>query len=224
MGGKVVAVERPGAAPVVAIATAVAEAIGATVVTVPTGRDAVLGALRGPDAVLGVVPRDQHSSWTIARASARPVVLVPPMYPGTSASTAAVSRVLVPLDGTAESARAVVEVLGLLARANVDLVVLHVFDEATVPPFWDQAAHARHDWEREFRKRFCTPEDVRLELRSGRPGDRVNQVAAEEHAHLIALGWSRRLDEGRARTVRDTVRGARVPVMLVPLASVHPHL
>src|SRR5688500_15054914 len=123
MSGKVVVpVERLEAASVVPIAVAVADVLGATVTRAPAGDDAVLGALSKPDTVLGVVPRDHHSSWTIAAASARPVILVPPMRLGVPA---AVSRVLVPLDGTADSARAVADVLALLTHANVDLVVLH---------------------------------------------------------------------------------------------------
>jgi nucleotide-binding universal stress UspA family protein len=58
---------------------------------------------------------------------------------------------------------------------------------------------------------------ARLELRSGVAGEQVVDVAMAEQVDLIALGWSQRLDAGRARTVRRTVTEASVPVMLVPL-------
>jgi hypothetical protein len=127
--------------------------------------------------------------------------------------------VLVPLDGTPEAAAAVAQTVGLFAGAGVDVVVLHVFDASTVPRFWDQAAHARRAWEEEFMTRFCAQPGARLELRSGAAGQQVVDVAATEGVDLITLGWSQRLDPGRAQTVRRTVLEAAVPVMLVPLAA-----
>jgi hypothetical protein len=216
--GEVLAIERQGTPTAVdAVARALADVLGATVSRISAGRDAVLGELERPDAVLGVIPRDHRMSWGIASTAVKPVVLVPPasVFP----ALPAISRMLVPLDGTLESAAAVTETMELFASAGVELVVLHVFDPVTVPAFWDQAAHARRDWEREFRARFCTPSvNVRLELRSGLPTDHVNQVATDERSQLIALGWSQRTGRGRARTVRGTIRDATVPVMLVPLA------
>jgi hypothetical protein len=215
--GEVLAIERPGpATAVVPVARAIADVLGATVRRTSAGRDAVLGHLERPDTVLGVVPRDHRSSWGIAGTAAKPVVLVPPA--GVLVPQPVISRVLVPLDGTFESASAVTGTMELFGCAGVELIVLHVFDETTVPAFWDQAAHARREWEREFRARFCRSVDARLELRSGVPADQVNQVADAEGSQLIALGWSQRLDSGRARTVRGTIRDATVPVMLVPSA------
>lgn len=210
---EVLAVQRPGAPAVVApVADALADLLGVEVSTTSEEGEAVLRHLERQDTVLGVVARDDPLSWRIATAAAKPVVLVPP--PGTP-TPSKISRVLAPLDGTLESAGAVAEALKLFPHS--ELVVLHVFDRDTVPPFWDQAAHARRDWEHEFRARFCTPPDARVELRNGAPEEHVAQVAAEEHAHLIALGWSQGLGDGRARTVRGTVHDATVPVILVPL-------
>lgn len=209
---EVLAIERRGApASVVSVARALADVLGGEVSTTSAGRDAVLDALNRQDTVLGVLARDHPLSWGIATRTAKPVVLVPPRGLFTPS---AISRMLAPLDGTIESAGAVTEAMKLFPQA--ELVVLHVFDHDTVPVFWDQAAHARRDWEREFRARFCPPPDVRVELRSGAPEEHVAQVAADEHAHLIALGWSQHLGEGRARTVRSTIRDATVPVVLFP--------
>jgi hypothetical protein len=213
---RVLAIERSGAeTSVVRFARAMADVLDATVSTTSAGRDAVLDELERSATVLGVVARDHASSWRIATTTGKPVVLVPPA--DLSAPPPVVSRVLVPLDGTVESAGAVAGTMRLFASAGVEVVVLHVFDATTVPAFWDQAAHARRDWEHEFRSRFCPPAGVRLELRSGAAEEHVSQVAADARADLIALGWSQRLDGGRAGTVRGTVRAAEVPVMLVPL-------
>jgi nucleotide-binding universal stress UspA family protein len=172
-----------------------------------------------PASVLGVLARDEPtpSTWRrVVRDAAKPVIVVPEMA---EPSRPMISRVLVPLDGTPEAAGAVAEAVGLFAGAGIDVVVLHVFDASTVPRFWDQAAHARRAWEEEFMTRFCAEPGARLELRSGEAGQQVVDVAATEGVDLITLGWSQRLDPGRAQTVRRTVLEAAVPVMLVPLAA-----
>ena len=179
----------------------------------------VLRALHSPGTLLVVLAGDELSRpiwWRVVQRSAKPVVLVPAAARGRRAE---IRRVLLPLDGTAESAAAVAETVEQFARAGVDLVALHVFDAETVPRFWDQAAHARGAWEEEFLARYCAQPGVRLELRSGVAAEHVLDVAEAERADMIALGWSQHLDPGRARTVRRTVRDAVVPVMLVPMAS-----
>jgi Universal stress protein family len=180
---------------------------------------AVLEELDQTDAVLGVLARDTAAlgrSWWVAGRSAKPIVVVPPTL--VVSPPPVISRVLVPLDGTLESATAVRATMELFADAGVELIILHVFDEATAPRFWDQAAHARRGWEEEFRARFRAPANARIELRSGIPGDHVVKVATDERIDLITLGWSQRLDAGRARTVRKAVGEAGIPVMLIPLA------
>jgi hypothetical protein len=172
-----------------------------------------------PATLLGVLSRDEPtpSTWQrVVRDAAKPIVVVPEMA---ERVTPMISRVLVPLDGTPEAAAAVAQAVGLFAGAGIDVVVLHVFDVSTVPRFWDQAAHARRAWEDEFMTRFCAQPGARLELRSGTAGQQVVDVAAAEGVDLITLGWSQRLDAGRAQTVRRTVLEAAVPVMLVPLAA-----
>ena len=214
-------------APVIGTAAAVAEIARAQVRRVSPAGDLsaqraagqVLRALHSPGALLVVLAGDELSRpiwWRVVQRSAKPVVLVPIAARGRRAE---IRRVLLPLDGTAESAAAVAGTVEQFARAGVDLVVLHVFDAETVPRFWDQAAHAGEAWEEEFLARFCAQPGARLELRSGVAGEHVLDVAEAERADMIALGWSRHLDPGRSRTVRRTVRDAVVPVMLIPMAT-----
>lgn len=205
------------------VATAMAAITQADVRTLPTiaddpDADAFVTELAAPDAVLGVIvpdPEDRSTSWRVVQRSDKPVILVPRHF--VVRSVPAVSRVLVPLDGTQESATTVRDTMRLFAEADVELTVLHVFDVATTPRFWDQAAHARNGWEREFREFCCVPPTTRIELRRGEPGERVVEVAAAEKSDMVALGWSQNLAPGRARTVLSTVRDADLPVMLVPV-------
>jgi len=214
-------------APVIETAAALAEIAHARVRQVSLTADLsaeraaarVLDALHSPGSLLAVLARDERPRpiWRrVAQRSARPVVLVPAAARGRRPE---IRRVLLPLDGTAESAAAVAGTVEQLASAGVDLVVLHVFDAETVPRFWDQAAHAGRAWAEEFLARYCAQPGVRLEIRTGVAGEHILDVAAAERADMIALGWSQQLDPGRARTVRRAVLDAAVPVMLVPTAS-----
>jgi nucleotide-binding universal stress UspA family protein len=130
-----------------------------------------------------------------------------------------ITRVLIPLDGTPESAAAVSQTIRLLAGAGVDLVVLHVFDATTVPKFWDQPAHAEQAWQEEFLARYCDQPGVRLQLRSGVPAEHILDVATTEHVDLIGLGWSQQPSQARAQTLRQTLRDAPVPVLVVPMVT-----
>ncbi|MGN6610571.1 MAG: universal stress protein [Angustibacter sp.] len=211
------------------VAAAVATLMRARVreVEVPAGPPertarAVLEALERRDVLVGVVPADadpRAASWRIMREATKPLVLLPPDLP---AGQPSIGRVLVPLDGSRECAHAVEHTVELCRRAGVDLVVLHVFGPATTPPYWDQDAHALKTWSEEFLTRHVTAPGVRLEVRVGQPEQNVVEVAEGLGADLIALGWSQRLDGGRARTVRRAVVEARVPVMLVPVTADDP--
>ena len=208
-------------------ATAIAAVVGASVrridltgVTGPACKaDRVLAELDEPATVLGVLPDAaslQRLGWPVLQRARKPVVIVPA---AARPAPQMISRALIPLDGTPESAAAVAETIRLLADAGVDLVVLHVVDATTVPKFWDQPAHAEQAWQSEFLARYCDHPGVRLQLRSGVPGEHVLDVATTERVDLIALGWSRQLNEARAQTVRQTLCNAHVPVLVVPITT-----
>ncbi|MBC9821215.1 universal stress protein [Terrabacter sp. MAHUQ-38] len=168
-----------------------------------------------PANAVAVVGRsDPDAPWLhLARSVRQPIVVTPSGVP----EDFEVRRVLLPLDGTAEAAHAVETAVALLSGAGLELVALHVFEAGNVPPFWDQVGHEEDAWEQEFQSRFLPGQDIRVVARSGVPGALVADVAADEGADLIVLGWSARPVGGRARTVRSTVETTRVPVMLVPL-------
>ncbi|MFC9997421.1 universal stress protein [Nocardia sp. NPDC127526] len=199
------------------VAASLADILAARVRPVAAGASEAefLRDLGHPDVVLGVAALD-GGGWPIVEGSAKPVVLVPHSL---RLGADVIKRVLVPLDGTEEAAHAVAEAVCLFRAAGTEIIVLHVFDRATVPACWDQPAHARSAWEEEFLARHCVPffdgPPPLVTLRSGHPGENVVQVA-EDAADLIILGWSRRLLPGRAQTVRTAIAGACVPVMLVP--------
>jgi hypothetical protein len=179
----------------------------------------VIRALNQPGTVTGVLVAGEVSRplWQrVAQQSAKPVVLVPAAVRDVPSR---IRRVLLPLDGTARSAVAVAEAAERFARGGVELVVLHVFDAATVPKFWDQHAHSGQAWEQEFLARYCALPGARLELRSGAAAEHVVKVAGTERPDMLALAWSQRLEPGRALVVRRAVLDTGVPVLLVPMPA-----
>jgi nucleotide-binding universal stress UspA family protein len=150
----------------------------------------------------------------------KPVVVVPPEAPPIER----LSRILLPLDASEASAEALNRGLELLTAADVELVVLHVEFGDTLPMFEDQCAHETDAWIAEFLRRYCpvAPEGVRLELRTGRPGEHVVDVAVETGAELIALGWRQKVATGRAAVVREVLTRSRLPVVLFPVPKADP--
>jgi len=150
---------------------------------------------------------------------AKPVVVVPPT---TRIEPARVRRVLVPLDGTGETAAAVQEQLRRLRPGTqLDVVALHVFDADDIPAFSDQPGHETAAWGEEFLRRWLPIDNVnvRLETRVGRPADVVGAVAREINADAVAVGWKQDLSLGRAQVVTALLAESRVLAVLLPVAS-----
>jgi nucleotide-binding universal stress UspA family protein len=182
---------------------------------------AVLRAVDDPQVHMAALPYSAghaaHLVTDVIQRCPTPVVIIPV---GRHAHpSAARDRILVPLDGSIESAETVTGLVRMFHASGADIVVLHVFDQTTVPKFWDQPVHARQSWVEEFLRRYCNHPDVRMELRSGSAGEHILDVAASEHADLIALGWAQNLSAGRARTVRATIAETTIPVLLLPVPS-----
>jgi nucleotide-binding universal stress UspA family protein len=157
-----------------------------------------------------------HVALELARSVRKPVVLVPPDTP----VPVRLGRILVPLDGTSVTDEALAATVRLACRAEVDVIALHVYDYADLPLFSDQPHHEADAWAREFLRRHCPrPELVTLETRAGVPAEHVLRVARDDGADMVALGWSRRLEEGHATVVRDVVAGSPIPVLLVATAT-----
>jgi hypothetical protein len=181
------------------------EALASQVVAALAEESAAGAVVRGevdPDAVF----------WDIIQQSTKPVVVTP--FAAADLSRR-IGRVLLPLDGSPETARAVAPLAELLLASGTDVIATHVFDESTVPAFWDQAAHAREPWTGEFLQRNL-PAGDRLHLRHGRPSEEIIAASETTGSDLILLGWSQRISGDRARVVRLALEG-KVPLMLVGL-------
>jgi nucleotide-binding universal stress UspA family protein len=145
----------------------------------------------------------------------KPLVVVPPDV----REPERIDRILVPLNGSPESAAAVSRTIELARASGIEVIVLHVRAEKDLHAFSDQLHHEGPAWVEEFLARFCPvpAQEVEVELRVGVPEEEVGSVAAEIEADLIALGWSQQLAPGRAAVVRAMLSSSVVPVLLIPL-------
>jgi nucleotide-binding universal stress UspA family protein len=151
----------------------------------------------------------------VAAAVAKPVLIVPPE----ADPSPEFLRVLVPLRGILAAVLVPRTIIELAGAAEVDVVVLHVYDADSIPAFTDQPQHEQAAWAREFVHRYCPwgLGSVRLETRIGRVGELVPLVAEQCDCDLIALGWSQELSPERSPAVREALERARRPVLLVPV-------
>ena len=160
----------------------------------------------------GRQPAGRTALAVIARVR-KPIVVVPPC----EASRAQVGRVLVPLEGTAESSEAIERALALADRADLEIVVLHVHTPQAVPAFQDQPHHANAAWQREFAARYVQQHrGAKIIQHVGAAADRVVPTAHDVDAGLIVLAWNQDLTAGRARVIRETLAESTIPVLLVP--------
>ena len=165
-------------------------------------------------------PAGPHPAGSVALALivalGKPVVVVPPQtrVPYT------IERILVPLNGTAETAEALKDVIELVSEAPTTVVALHVLEHHALPFFNDQPQHEVDTWRREFLIRHGEHfERLQLEVRIGSPAEHLLPVAGETEADLIALAWAQDLSAGRAAVVREALGRSDVPVLLVPVRS-----
>jgi nucleotide-binding universal stress UspA family protein len=176
--------------------------------------DDVVALVLGSRGTLHSRRRVGQTAFSVLENVEKPLAVVPP-----DARPERLERVLVPLEGTVSSSLAPRRAIELAQEAQVDVVVLHVHDEDSLPAFTDQPQHETSAWVDEFLARYCPwgVGDVRFEICVGRPDEEVLRTAEETGADLIALGWSRSLAGGRGPIVRAVLERGRVPVLLIPV-------
>jgi nucleotide-binding universal stress UspA family protein len=153
-----------------------------------------------------------RTALALVERTQKPTIVVPPDTVGSRP----LKRLLIPLEGSEHSSRAVLEGLLPLIVDDVELVVLHVFTPDTVPRVLD---HPERDLEligSEFLARHC-PHASRIDWRTGRVAPQVCAVCSEEAADLIVLSWSQDNTPGHAAVIRDVLADARHPVLLLPI-------
>jgi nucleotide-binding universal stress UspA family protein len=145
----------------------------------------------------------------------KPVLMVPPdAHPRDS-----LQRVVVAMEGTPRKARSVKRAVEVAASAGLELVVVHVDDEASIPLFSDQIQHETDAYAREFLARYCrgAPE-ARLVLRIGNPAEEILATSETIAPDLLEIGWPHSSDPERGMVAREIVDRSPTPVLLVAVA------
>lgn len=185
--------------------------------------EALLDAVADPRVVAAVVgaratpggrrPAGRTALRVVEHAS-KPTVVAPPDVVGISSRP--FRRLLLPLEGSEESSRPVLERFCPIVAADVELIVLHVFTPETAPRVLDHPERDLKLLAEEFLARYC-PLATRIDWRTGPIGTRVTQVGDEEEADLVVLSWSQTSTAGHAAVVRDVLATSTVPVLLLPI-------
>jgi len=160
-----------------------------------------------------------HTAIEVITQLAKPVAVAPPH----AQPPEQFARLLVPLEGTSESSRALDDTISLAHRHQLEILVLHVHSPATVPAFSNHEPHATQAWDQEFLARHLAAphENVKLLRHLGAPAEDVAAIAHETTADLLVLAWSQDLAPGRGQVVSETLARSRIPVLLLPVLARH---
>ncbi len=188
----------------------------------PAG-DVLVAELGGRDVLCGVIGsrsmaakshRVGHVAQHLLTHSAVPLVIVPPNAPDLPETH---PTILVPHDDTPATEQALGPMIEVLAAAEARFVLLHVFDDRSVPP-----AVSSHDLDTiadEFMLRHRRGNPMRCELRIGHTGTRIVEVASQSEIDAILVAWSHTTGLGRADVIAHLVRESGVPLIVVPFAE-----
>jgi nucleotide-binding universal stress UspA family protein len=155
-----------------------------------------------------------------------PMVLVPPER---GVIPWHLHHVLVPHDGTPSTSAALRPAAEIAERGRAELLVVHVADlkrvpaEAgsfTTPQYIDQPQHEWPAWASEFSNRLACicplgHLHVRMLLAHGDIAAEVVRLSEQQSIDLIVLAWRGLWEVPRAATMKNVLREARCPIMVV---------
>ena len=179
--------------------------------------DVVAGAVGARDSLAGPKAVGGTALALVGRTST-PIVVVPPEL---AVPPWRPDRIVLPLDGTSETADAAQEFLHRLAGTKTEILVVHVLDASTVPRFLDRPSRDMEVYGKEFLQRYCRDAGTHFVWRTG-PARRVLAEAAEDGRSVVILSWKGSFAAGHGGVVNDVLARTRVPVILLPVSGAAP--
>ena len=153
-----------------------------------------------------------HLARQIADALEKPVLVVPPE----AEPRRRIRTVVIAMEGTPAKARSVKAAIDLASASDLELVVVHVDDEDSIPSFSDQVAHETEAYTNEFLARYLPGAPAaRLEFRVGVPADEIIDLSQSVTADLVAVGWPHTGDPDRGAVAQQILDRSHLPVLLV---------
>lgn len=205
------------------------------------GGDPVVGVLRyASDVDTEMIVMSSHG-WTynperllgetatgLLRRAVNPVMVIRPDMLRIPEASWRPKKMLVPQEGTPTAAAVIHSVFRLAALLGVDVDVLSIkvagerlAEVGAMPPprYLDHPGYDWPAWASEFAQRFLAerPPQVQLRVfgREGAPAEVLTKFGLENGDDLIALGWHGHLEFGRATVVKDLIRHAELPLVLI---------
>jgi nucleotide-binding universal stress UspA family protein len=153
-----------------------------------------------------------HLARQIADALQKPVLVVPPE----AEPCERLHTVVIAMEGTPAKARSLKAAIDLASALELELIVVHVDDEESIPSFSDQVAHETEAYADEFLARYLPgAPKARLEFRVGVPADEIIDLSESVTADLLAVGWPHTGDADRGAVAQEILDRSHVPVLLV---------
>lgn len=135
-------------------------------------------------------------------------------------------KILMPLDGTPDSAQAFDASFEILRNAKAKIDVLHIFslegdkdEDLLSPPYYED--HPQQDWSswsKEFLKRFCPcclPDaEVKLHLSTHDPAEEILSFTEKNKNDLISIAWKGKLSSGHGEVLKKIIREIPCPILL----------
>lgn len=156
-----------------------------------------------------------HLAGQVADATDKPVLVVPP----DAKPPERLHTVVIAMEGSPHKARSLKAAVTVAAAADLDIVVVHVDDEDSIPSFSDQVAHETDSYAKEFLARYLHgAPSARLELRIGVPADEILAATESAAADVLAIGWPQSAEADRGLVARELLDRSQVSVLLVAVA------
>jgi nucleotide-binding universal stress UspA family protein len=177
-------------------------------------RDDVVGAAIGVRGLPGGHRALGHLAVELADRSEKPSLVVPPE----TQPPEELRRVLIAMEGTASRPRRLKHALQLVEDLGLEVVVVHVDDEHSIPSFSDQVQHETDAYADAFLAQYASGlQRSQLELRIGEPADEILAAAAERGVDMIAMGWPSGAGPEHGMVSRQVAQRSPTPTLLVPV-------
>ena len=153
-----------------------------------------------------------HLPLAVASSTDKPVIAVDPL----ATPPPRLRRVMIAIEGTRGKAKDLRRAIELIEASGLEIVVVHVDDEANIPSFNDQVQHETEAYTKEFFARFLPgAPHARLELRIGTAADEILAATEEAGAELLAIGWPPSEHGQRGIVARELLERSHIPMLLV---------
>lgn len=153
-------------------------------------------------------------SFNLLRNTDKPIVVIGP----NAEIPTSIRTLFIPLEGPPAANPYLASYLNEITTHDVEIVVLHVFTEHTLPQMLDRPAMDLEVLGVEFLRRHL-PHAHSIQLRHGPIVAELLATCNVQRSGLVVMPWSQDTSRGHARIIREILANSRLPVVLLPSQS-----